>query len=345
MRRPVESSLGGPPWGLEPPWRRDRAHWATDTHPGPDACGFPADADGQTAVSSCRAWLGRGRPLLLSPGAPLPAPSHRGSAWLSVSRLRGFHSRGLEHLSLMPRLQGRALEGREVSEQPVGWLRAGKCFLTHKVLCQQGLWELPAACLRFGGGGSCPDEVRPHSRPTGCRARCGVGHVVVDVGPQMSIWESGVSLVGLTLLLPLNRCCSAKRKADPDPFYSRVWQCPLTGTLEEDRTELRGMCFVRSHASSGSFLVDAPHSPTEHLTCSLGGEEARGWDPAYAGVPELPRGDGTLPSPASAAPWLVPSCRDPQGRGHAGPAGRPVTWACPNFLPAPCGNFTSRLLY
>lgn len=54
---------------------------------------------------------------------------------------------------------------------------------------------------------------------------------------------------------------------------SRVWHCPLTGTLEEDRTELRGMCFVRSHASSGSFLVDAPHSPTEHLTRSLGGEE------------------------------------------------------------------------
>lgn len=222
MRRPVESSLGGPPWGLEPPRRRDCAHWATDTHPGPDACGFPADADGQTAVSSCRVWLGRGRPLLLSPGAPLPAPSHRGSAWLSVSRLRGFHSRGLEHLSLMPRLQGRALEGREVSEQPVGWLRASKCFLTHKVLCQQGLWELPAAaCLRFGGGrelsrqGEAPFQaywlqgsVWGWPRGGGC-------------GPQMSIWESGVSLVGLTLLLPLNRCCSVKRKADPDPFYSR----------------------------------------------------------------------------------------------------------------------------
>lgn len=117
-----------------------------------------------------------------------------------------------------------------------------------------------------------------------------------------------------------------------DGSVSRVWQCPLTGTLEEDRTELRGMCFVRSHASSGSFLVDAPHSPTEHLTRSLGGEEAGGWDPAYAGVPELPREDGTSPSLPSAAPRLVPSCRDPHRRGHTGPAGRPVTWACPNFL-------------
>ena len=62
----------------------------------PDASGFPEDANGHM-VALAGPSPGRGSPMLLQ--APLPAPLHGGSAWLSVTMREAFLEKLLREAS------------------------------------------------------------------------------------------------------------------------------------------------------------------------------------------------------------------------------------------------------